>query len=302
MLSLKWQRGIFLFVAIALILGSCSLPRLGGDVEIIVAAALILFLGVPHGALDVLYLRKVLQVRSAPKIAALLLLYLTVSAGVVLLWLISPLIFLVGFLIASGFHFSGDPEDGAHPITRVAVGAGVVVLPSLLYKSELTHLYSLLTNATVAESVVAISVPLALVVICLSAVAITFDLFRKRHQAALELIVIVLLATLVAPLLAFTIYFCLMHGARHILRTGELVGISRKAFVLECALPMAGVFILAGVAWAFRTNLSLDASIIKIVFVMLAALTAPHMLIVEPVRLGGWRMPSPKSLKCDENK
>lgn len=292
MLSLKWQRGVFLFVAVSFILTSFSLPRLGQEVEIIAAAALILFLGVPHGALDVLYLRKVLQVRSPSKIAALLLLYLTVSAAVVCLWLISPIVFLVAFLVASGFHFSGDPEEGAHVVTRFAVGAGVVVLPSLLHKAELTHLYSLLTNPPVADLVVMISAPAASVVLCLSALALAFELFKRRYQSALELVVVVLLATLVAPLLAFTIYFCLMHSARHILRTGELVGVSRRAFFLECALPMIGVFLATAVAWTYRGSLALDASIIKIVFVMLAALTAPHMLIVEPVRLGGWKAPS----------
>ncbi len=282
---------MFLFIAVPFILTSLYLPRQTGDAEIVVTAALILFLGVPHGALDVLYLRKVLQVGSPSKIAGLLLLYLGASAGVVFLWLISPLVFLLSFLVASGFHFSGDPEEGTQPLTRLAVGAGVIVLPSLLFKEELKQLYAMLTNASVANLVVTISVPAAQIVLCLAAVGIALELRQKHYHSVIEVVVVVLLATLVAPLLAFTIYFCLMHSARHIQRTGELVGMSRRAFFMECALPMIGVFLAAAVAWSFRTSLTLDANVIKILFVMLAALTAPHMFIVEPVRFAGWKIP-----------
>ena len=296
MLALARQRWIFLGTAVSFISTSFFLPRLSGNVEMLIAAAVILFLGVPHGALDVLYLRKVLLVRSASKVAALLFLYLSVATGVVALWLFSPLVFLISFLIASGFHFSGDPEEGSHFLTRCSIGAGVIVLPSLLYRSELTNLYSLLTNSVVADIVVKISVPGAYLVIGLSMVAVVSELLKEHYMTAAELVTAVLLATFVSPLLAFTIYFCLMHSARHILRTGELVSMSTKAFLLECALPMVAVFIATAIAWSQKNNLRLDASIIRIVFVMLAALTAPHMLIVEPVRFGGWQKPRPSDM------
>ncbi len=296
MLALARQRGIFLLTSLAFISTSFFLPKFSGNVEVMIASVVILFLGVPHGALDVLYLRKVLLVRSASKVVALLLLYLAVAAGVVFLWVLSPLVFLIIFLVASGFHFSGDAEEGSLLLTRISVGAGVVVLPSLLHRAELTNLYSLLTNSTVADAVVGVSVPAATLVIGLSMIAVVLELVKKSYMTAAELTTAALLATFVSPLLAFTIYFCLMHSARHILRTGQLVSMSTKAFLLECALPMTAVFIATVVAWTQRDSLSLDASVIRIVFVMLAALTAPHMLIVEPIRFGGWQKPRPADL------
>jgi membrane protein YdbS with pleckstrin-like domain len=71
----------------------------------------------------------------------------------------------------------------------------------------------------------------------------------------------------------------------------EIVPISRRAFVIECILPMVAVLLVGGVAWRIQAVLPVDAKAIQILFVILAALTAPHMIIVEPFRFRGWRGP-----------
>jgi hypothetical protein len=50
-------------------------------------------------------------------------------------------------------------------------------------------------------------------------------------------------------------------------------------------LPMSGVLISTLICWLLLKNQSVDEKIIKIVFLGLAALTVPHMIIVEKVRL-----------------
>jgi Brp/Blh family beta-carotene 15,15'-monooxygenase len=290
-LSLAHQRSTFLVVAIVAIAASLILPRPPANVELIVAGALIVFLGVPHGALDILYIRRVLGIRIPRQFVLTLLSYVAISGLVVWLWVIAPQIFLMAFLVASGFHFSGDPERGASLLTRVATGVGVVALPVLFHSAELQHLYSLLTNRGAAETVVEISHPLAIGVGFVGAVAMTLEITRKHFAIAGELAAVLLLATMAPPLLAFTIYFCMMHSARHILRTAEIVPISRRAFVIECILPMVAVLLVGGVAWRIQAVLPVDAKAIQILFVILAALTAPHMIIVEPFRFRGWRGP-----------
>lgn len=273
------------------IAASLILPRPPANVELIVAGALIVFLGVPHGALDILYIRRVLGIRLPRQFVLTLLSYMAISGLVVWLWVAASQAFLMVFLAASGFHFSGDPERGASLLTRVATGVGVVALPVFLHSAELQHLYSLLTNRGAAEAVVEISYPVAIGIGLGGAVAMTLEITRKHFAIAGELAAVLLLATMAPPLLAFTIYFCLMHSARHILRTAEIVPISRRAFIIECVLPMVAVLLVGGVAWRMQDVLPIDAKVIQILFVILAALTAPHMIIVEPIRFRGWRGP-----------
>ena len=95
MLSINWQRKVFLLSAVTFLLVSLFTPRLESKTEIVITGALILFIGVPHGALDLLYLRKVLGVQRPVNIAISILAYLAISALIVGLWLWSPLLFLV---------------------------------------------------------------------------------------------------------------------------------------------------------------------------------------------------------------
>jgi Brp/Blh family beta-carotene 15,15'-monooxygenase len=289
MLSLNWQRNLFLGGASTFLLASLVLPRPSNQVELLIMAILVFFLGIPHGALDVLYLRKVLKVRSSRDIAIHLLLYVMVSGLVVAVWLASPLIFLSTFLIASALHFSGDPDQDASLATRIAVGGSVIAFPSLLHRSEITFLYSLLTDMRTAVAVVTASVAISYVVAAVAVYALCLEIKNKRYNVVLELLTTVLVSLFTHPLLAFTVYFCLMHSARHIIRTAELTQLPMKALILESLAPMAFVLIGAIFAWKFGSSVSVDAKVIQIVFVALAALTAPHMLIVEPIRFRGWR-------------
>lgn len=288
MVTIHWQRNVFFTSAVVFLVGSLFIPRFDSKTEAIVTGALILFLGVPHGALDLLYLRKVIGVRSPVGIGLSLLAYIATSSLIVILWLTSPLFFLIAFLIISGIHFSGDPVGEVSLLTRFAIGSGVIVWPSLVHYRETEHLYALLTSQEVAETVVKLQYPLALATMLIGIMALAIEIRKRDYKTVAELLIVGLLATIAPPLLAFTIYFCLMHSARHVVRTSELILISKQAFILECVLPMLGVFVSGSVAWHFRGGLTIDAKIIQVLFVMLGALTVPHMIIVEPIRFKGW--------------
>ena len=99
------------------------------------------------------------------------------------------------------------------------------------------------------------------------------------------------LALLAPPLLGFAVFFCAMHSARHIVRTWHYVGagLGQAARLGRAALlPTLGTLALgATVAYCWRTQ-PLEAGLIQWLFVGLAALTVPHMALVEPVRWHGW--------------
>ena len=259
--------------------------------RIALIASLILVLGVPHGALDTIFASQIYGIDSLRGWICFGSIYLLLSALVVGIWLLQPAIFLLAFLFISAFHFSGDPVEGTPWPTRALYGGAVVILPAALHAVETARLFSLLAGESSADLVMPwlglLSWPWLLGLI-LAAIQSS----RTDWLTTLELFSVATLSVLAPPLLSFTLFFCAMHSARHILRTINYSAQSSRLFVLAAALlPMFGVLIVSLIAWYFLQSTPLDARIVQIVFVGLAALTVPHMALVERVRLSGWVNP-----------
>ena len=281
------------FCAVALLTAALSplLAQADPAAALAVLAALILLLGVPHGALDPVFARNVPGMQRGAqgmvRWAGFWLGYLALAAGVVLLWRLVPAVFLLGFLAISAGHFSGDPAAGAPPLARMLHGGAPIVLPTLLHAGEVGRLFTLLAGADAA----------ALVLPALHALAWPWLLglaltaawrARTDGMAGLELASVGLLAAVAPPLPAFTVFFCGMHSPRHILRTAVYAGSSLRAVLLGCAGPMLLTALGAMAAWWWLDGVAVEARVIQLVFVGLAALTVPHMALVERVRLRGW--------------
>ena len=56
--------------------------------------------------------------------------------------------------------------------------------------------------------------------------------------------------------------------------------------------PMVVCALAAVALWPSMKGLTLDTAIVRILFVALAALTVPHMVLIERVRLAGWQSSS----------
>lgn len=268
-----------------------ALGRCPPQLELIVLAALILVLGVPHGAMDTLFAQRLYGLRTAWDWTRFTAGYLVLAGLVVAAWAWAPTAFLVGFLLISVAHFSGDPAEGTPWISRILYGAAVLVLPAGLHQAEMSGLFGQLVGPESASAVTPVLSwlvwPWALGLI----VAIGERSVRDRFTA-FEFAAVGILSFVAPPLLAFTLFFCGMHGARHILRAFRYSGRDSWRFLgLVALLPMIGVGLGSAAAWYFLHDAPLDARVVQVVFVGLAALTVPHMVLVERVRLAGWIRP-----------
>jgi Brp/Blh family beta-carotene 15,15'-monooxygenase len=208
-------------------------------------------------------------------------LYVGLAACVVLFWYFFPVVWLVCFLLISVWHFSADLAPGTLWLARLSYGSAVIVLPVFRFSNELTVLFSFLIDTSASVALVAalqvLLVPV-LVLVTLSAVLV----MRTDRISALELLSVSALMLLVPPLPAFTLYFCLMHGARHILRTKQYMAqVNFKSMFSVILLPMLGTLVLMLLGWFFVAGQSLEQGVVQLVFVGLAALTAPHMCLVQ---------------------
>ena len=288
MIRERTQGLVFIVLAAVALLVSVFLEPLTLHGEILVIALLIVVFGVPHGALDPLFAKNLLQIKSISRWAIFVFYYLILAALVVAFWWVSPSFFLVFFLLCSVFHFSGDLAPGTSVLTRFFYGGASIVLPAALHAPQLAEIFSLLVGSEggvhLADFLHVLAWPW-LAALCLA----SLQNLPRDWLSSLEIFAVSILVLVLSPLLGFTLYFCAMHSARHIVRSQNYAGISFSAVAGVSVLPLLFLALMVALGWIFLPQSSLDARIIQFVFVGLAALTVPHMALIERIRFSGWR-------------
>ena len=264
------------------------LPHLDAQAQLAVLSPLILLLGVPHGALDPVFARQLTGLRSAAGWSLFTIAYLAAAAAVVALWWFAPGFFLGAFLLISVLHFSGDPEGQTPVLFRVLYGGAVIVCPLALHAEEVSQLFAALAGESAAQTTVAALHWAAWPWIAALGVAAVAG--AKQDQArSIELVSLTALLTFAPPLIGFTIFFCCMHSARHVLRTRDFSSPATFRHLFGIAgWPMLATVAGVAIAWWLSDGKPLDMRLAQLLFVGLAALTVPHMIIVERVRFTGW--------------
>lgn len=287
-MNLQSQGLLFSLVTWVALLALPLLPHLSTEVQLMVLSPIILFMGVPHGALDIVFARQFVGVRSTMEWGLFALAYVAGAAFVVGFWWVAPGFFLAGFLLISVFHFSGDPEGDTPAWFRLLYGGSVILCPLALHQSEVLNVFAYLAGVPNAQIIVAIlnwaAWPWA---IAIGVVAITG--VKRQPIRNVELVSVAALLIFVPPLLGFTLYFCGMHSARHVLRTRDYSHEGNLRSLLRIAFwPMSITVVGVAIAWWLSNESPLDMRLAQLIFVGLAALTVPHMIVIEKVRLTGW--------------
>jgi len=294
-MSLRFQGLAFSVLAWLTLIGSLWLPLLSPQTQLAVLSPIILLLGVPHGALDTVFVRQLAGIQSAARWGLFILAYLATAAAVVVVWWLAPGFFLAAFLLISALHFSADPNNQTPAWFRMLYGGAVIFCPIVLHATEVTVLFALLAGLPAAQAIVAVLQLAALPwVAAIGAAALAGA--RQDWARSIELVSMTALLCIAPPLIGFTVYFCFMHSARHVLRTRDYSNAGTFRHLLRIAAwPM--LFTVVGAAFAgwLSEGIPLDMRLVQLLFVGLAALTVPHMMVVERVRFTGWLLGSSKT-------
>jgi len=273
-----------LFSVIAILVGLIStlLTQTSSTLCLVILATVIFFLGVPHGALDPVFAQKILLLRSWKDWSKFTIVYVLISAVIVGIWWQLPLVFMGGFLVLSVMHFSRDLNDRVPKFSRLLYGGSMIVLPTFLYLKEMQILFSLILNEEAGLTIANFLHLLVWPWLVASLISIYLE-FLKEWLVGLEILSVALLATLAPPLVAFTVYFCGMHSLRHILRTKAYADMTFIKLGLVSLVPMMGLIFIVVLAWLYLPALPDYERLLSFVFVGLAALTVPHMLLIDRV-------------------
>ena len=257
------------------------------DIELIIAATFITFLGLPHGALDPLVAYQHGLIGRASHWVYFLIAYIGSCLLGLLFWYLSPVSALVLFLSYSAVHFGRD-WSGSTSLGGSPYGCLVLGLPAIFHPAEIQDIYLMLTSEPTSASVLMLNRGFLLFGGGYLVMTMLFRQFKSLTRYAwLELIALASCAYLCIPLWYFVIFFCALHSPRHLI--AELGALSRPSKMKAVAVMTVFTLITVGCIALFGAQLRVSLNEIETftyqaIFIGLAVLTIPHMFLMEWVR------------------
>ena len=260
---------------------------------IILCLFTILIFGISHGSLDNIKGKKLLKLFGYKSGFLFYLIYIVTSLLIIVLWLILPNTTLFLFLIVAAFHF-GKEDTVFHfkrkfPISEILFflkGLSVIIAP-LLFQREATNTIFKTLNFYVFEYSI-FNNQFLITLLFFSFLSSIYISNKKSVEfkaiMIMDFLSLIILNVFLTPILAFTLYFCFLHSVRHsislIFEFNRSFKIGLKNFVIK-AIPLTFVTgIIFLIAIYFLNNFyRLDEAIYKVIFIGLASLTFPHILL-----------------------
>ena len=263
----------------------------------VVIAVIALAIGIPHGALDHL----VTLPKAQPKKMALFIVIYVAVAVVAVVGILNFNVF--GFIIVlfmSAIHFGiGDaafiseidkrtePEKKLNRWFYIPAAGFTPVFIPLVNSASTDALASV--NPALINWHQGFDSEILVVVTSFALVSIALMLIGKRYREGLDLTLLLLLAHVAPPLIAFAVYFGCWHAMRHTARLTLSLprssqslskGLNRKAFtsaVIPGLPALIGTFVVAGLLALSGRDFTDEFFWMALVVVW--ALTVPHMVV-----------------------
>ena len=269
------------------------------NISAILCLFLILTIGVSHGSLDHIKGKKLLELFNIKRTYLFYLLYILIALGIIFTWILLPSITLILFLIVASYHFGKEDTEflviDKSYLTEILYffkGFLIILAPMYFHFQDTVNIFKLLLiDNEVFYSILSFVeankiIEIGIFISTTSSIFLFLNKFEIiKFSIFLDFFSIIILNYYLPPLIAFTIYFCFLHSIRHSISLAvELDGNSLlngfKIFVKK-AIPLTiltGVFCLISL-YLLNSGNNLDSSILKVIFIGLASLTFPHILL-----------------------
>ena len=265
----------------------------------LICLLLILTVGVSHGSLDHVKGKKLFNILNISKISIFYFSYILIAILVIIIWIKIPFISLMCFLLVASYHFGKEDTQFLmnensyfNQLLFFLKGLLIIAAPMFFHFDETIIIFKLLLvdneifYSTLEFIEVNKIVPIAIILSSLSGICLLLRKFEiKKFIIFLDYFSILVLNYYLTPLVAFTIYFCFLHSIRHSITL--IYEIDKNDFKNglkifgQKALPLTvltAIFCLIGL-YLLNNNYDFNSSILKIIFIGLASLTFPHILL-----------------------
>ena len=252
----------------------------------------ILTLGISHGSLDHIKGKRLLKLLNYKSTLIFYISYIFVGIIVVIIWLLFPKFLLLIFLIVASYHFGKEDSEFINHKTNFDLiyffkGSIVITAPLLFQKNKTLNIFENL-NFDVTESFLIFDETLYILIAISFISNVIISVNKKidiKSLLLMDFISILIINYFLSPILAFTIYFCFLHSIRHSFKLSN--ELNKKDFnkgfkeFLNKAIPLtlltAFLFLIA--LFFLKNYYLLDNVISKVIFIGLASLTFPHILL-----------------------
>ena len=250
---------------------------------------LISIVGISHGALDHIKGLNLMKFYNIQNKFLFYSIYIFISLFIILLWVLLPTSTLILFLIIASYHFGKEDSCVGNIIEKRFIeilyflkGSLIVIAPLSFHTSETLEIFQILN-----VNIVTPHENYLFIWILISFVANFLIVYWSSNDGFFiaDWITVILLNLFLSPLVAFTIYFCFLHSVRH--SFSLIYEIDNNNFkkglkkFLKKALPLT---LITAILFIFSVYLLtnyyfLDEAILKVIFIGLASLTFPHILL-----------------------
>ena len=286
--SLTQRMMFFALCVLAVALGAAKTGKPSVALQALALSGILI--AVWHGAFDGVLARPLLRPRFGSRwIPAFALGYLLLGTIVAALWWRAPRIALPLFLSYSAWHFGTEGTDWQPtPLSSAAaLCQGFVPIAASCYwhPVEVSQLFSFMLRGSGSLGPRLTHVgALALWPLCVAISGYSLFQFRKRTGVLLLTGLELLLFWRADPLIAFAIFFCCWHTPEHLAtssasRSGQVSLRTMKLQLRSGLGPWLVSIIFLGLLLATETHRIIAAA--SSVFLLLSALTVPHMLLNE---------------------
>ena len=265
----------------------------------VVCLFLILSIGISHGALDNQKGKRLSQLYNIQKSYFFYLIYSLIGVSIIIFWLFFPTLSLILFLIVASYHFGKEDteflinnKNVSNLILYFLKGSLIIIAPLMFHFVETINIFKLLLienenfylflNFIEDNSILLFALSISL----LSNIYYFLKDFKIMNILIfLDFFSIIALNYFLTPLIAFTVYFCFLHSFRHSISlitelNEKSLKIGAITFIKK-AMPLTVLTaILYIISLYFLSNFyQLNDAILKVIFIGLASLTFPHILL-----------------------
>jgi len=265
----------------------------------VICLLLILSIGISHGALDNKKGKKLIHLYNIRNSYFFYLIYLMIGLCIITFWLLFPTTALIIFLIVASYHFGKEDtefliknKNALNLILYFLKGSLIVIAPLMFHFTETINIFKLLLiqNKDFFLFLDFIEfnqiLSFALLISFLVNTYYVMDNFKIINILIFfDFFSIIVLNYFLSPLIAFTIYFCFLHSFRHsisLINELDKNNFKKGTYIfVKKAIPLTfltAVFYL--ISLYFLSNYyQLGDAILKVIFIGLASLTFPHILL-----------------------